>query len=91
MKNPRNSSIHPIYEIDWKTVSSTSVLASLTAREERVFRMLHGIGMGNKLSHEEVAKQFHLSVDKIRQYEALAYRKLQHPRRWEMIKKSLNK
>jgi RNA polymerase primary sigma factor len=64
--------------------TTTRVLASLTAREERVLRMRFGIGMNtDHTDHtlEEVGQQFSVTRERIRQIEAKALRKLKHPSR----------
>jgi RNA polymerase primary sigma factor len=38
--------------------STTRVLASLSAREERVLRMRYGIGMNGEHTLEEIGRQF---------------------------------
>jgi RNA polymerase primary sigma factor len=61
--------------------TATRVLASLTAREERVVRMRFGLGMNSEHTLEEVGKQFSVTRERIRQIEAKALRKLKHPSR----------
>ncbi|MDE0532836.1 MAG: RNA polymerase sigma factor RpoD [Albidovulum sp.] len=61
--------------------TTTRVLASLTAREERVLRMRFGIGMNTDHTLEEVGQQFNVTRERIRQIEAKALRKLKHPNR----------
>jgi RNA polymerase primary sigma factor len=48
------------------------VLATLTAREERVLRMRFGIGMNTDHTLEEVGQQFSVTRERIRQIEAKA-------------------
>jgi RNA polymerase primary sigma factor len=60
--------------------TTTRVLASLTPREERVLRMRFGIGMNTDHTLEEVGQQFSVTRERIRQIEAMALRKLKHPR-----------
>ena len=52
--------------------TTTRVLASLTAREERVLRMRFGIGMNTDHTLEEVGQQFSVTRERIRQIEAKA-------------------
>ena len=66
--------------------TTTRVLASLTAREERVLRMRFGIGMNTDHTLEEVGKQFDVTRERIRQIEAKALRKLRHPTRSSHLK-----
>ncbi len=61
--------------------ATTRILATLTAREERVLRMRFGIGMNTDHTLEEVGQQFSVTRERIRQIEAKALRKLKHPSR----------
>jgi len=61
--------------------TATPVPASLTAREERVLRMRFGIGVTTDHTLEELAQQFAVAPERIRQIEAKALRKLKHPSR----------
>jgi RNA polymerase primary sigma factor len=61
--------------------TTSRILASLTAREERVLRMRFGIGMNTDHTLEEVGQQFSVTRERIRQIEAKALRKLKHPSR----------
>jgi RNA polymerase primary sigma factor len=65
---------------------TTQMLSSLTPREERVLRMRFGIGMATDHTLEEVGKQFSVTRERIRQIEAKALRKLQHPKRSRSLK-----
>ena len=69
--------------------TTTRVLASLTAREERVLRMRFGIGMNTDHTLEEVGQQFSVTRERIRQIEAKALRKLKHPNRSRMLRSFL--
>jgi RNA polymerase primary sigma factor len=57
------------------------VLSTLTPREEKVIRMRLGIGEKTDSTLEEVGDVFGLTRERIRQIEAKALRKLQHPSR----------
>ena len=57
------------------------VLSTLTPREEKVIRMRLGIGENTDFTLEEVGDAFGLTRERIRQIEAKALRKLQHPLR----------
>jgi RNA polymerase primary sigma factor len=70
--------------------TTTRVLASLTAREERVLRMRFGIGMNTDHTLEEVGQQFAVTRERIRQIEAKALRKLKHPSRSRKLRGFLN-
>jgi RNA polymerase primary sigma factor len=67
----------------------TRVLASLTAREERVLRMRFGMGMNKDHTLEEVGQQFSVTRERIRQIEAKALRKLKHPSRSRILRSFL--
>jgi RNA polymerase primary sigma factor len=62
------------------------VLATLTPREEKVLRMRFGIGERSDHTLEEVGQDFVVTRERIRQIEAKALRKLQHPSRRKGLK-----
>jgi RNA polymerase primary sigma factor len=62
------------------------VLATLTPREEKVLRMRFGIGEKSEHTLEEVGQSFEVTRERIRQIEAKALRKLQHPSRSKRLK-----
>ncbi|MBM3579944.1 MAG: RNA polymerase sigma factor RpoD [Alphaproteobacteria bacterium] len=68
---------------------TAQMLSSLTSREERVLRMRFGIGMVTDHTLEEVGKQFSVTRERIRQIEAKALKKLQHPNRAKLFKSFL--
>ncbi len=68
---------------------TAQMLSSLTPREERVLRMRFGIGMVTDHTLEEVGKQFAVTRERIRQIEAKALKKLQHPKRAKLLKNFL--
>jgi RNA polymerase primary sigma factor len=70
--------------------TTTRVLASLTAREERVLRMRFGIGVNTDHTLEEVGQQFSVTRERIRQIEAKALRKLKHPSRSKILRSFLD-
>jgi RNA polymerase primary sigma factor len=82
---PVNAAIHA--DLRQKT---TRVLASLTAREERVLRMRFGIGTNTDHTLEEVGRTFSLTRERIRQIEAKALRKLKHPSRSRELRSFLD-
>ena len=65
---------------------TTRILSTLTPREEKVLRMRFGIGMSTDHTLEEVGKQFAVTRERIRQIEAKALKKLQHPTRARKLK-----
>ena len=70
--------------------TTTRVLASVTAREERVLRMRFGIGVNKDHTLEEVGQQFSVTRERIRQIEAKALRKLKHPSRSRKLRSFLD-
>jgi RNA polymerase primary sigma factor len=70
--------------------TTTRVLASLTAREERILRMRFGLGMNSDHTLEQVGKQFSVTRERIRQIEAKALRKLKHPSRSRALRSFLD-
>ena len=69
----------------------TRVLGSLTPREERVLRMRFGIGTKSDHTLAEISLQFSVSRERIRQIEAKALRKLQHPSRERLLRSFLDR
>jgi len=65
------------------------ILATLTAREEKVLRMRFGIGEKYDRTLEEVGQDFEVTRERIRQIEAKALRKLRHPSRAKKLKSFL--
>jgi RNA polymerase sigma factor (sigma-70 family) len=61
-----------------KTVVS-SMLESLSPREERVIRKRFGIGLKTDYTLDEVGVEFSVTKERVRQMEAKALRKLKHP------------
>jgi RNA polymerase primary sigma factor len=70
--------------------TTTRVLASLTAREERIVRMRFGLGMNSDHTLEEVGQKFSVTRERIRQIEAKALRKLKHPSRSRILRTFLD-
>jgi RNA polymerase primary sigma factor len=65
------------------------VLSTLTPREEKIIRMRLGIGEKTDFTLEEVGDAFGLTRERIRQIEAKALRKLQHPSRRKVLESFL--
>ena len=68
----------------------SSVLDSLTPREEKVLRLRFGLEDGRSRTLEEVGKEFNVTRERIRQIEAKALRKLRHPSRSKKLKDYLD-
>ena len=60
---------------------TSSVLKTLTPREEKVIKMRFGLDDGSEHTLEEVGQSFAVTRERIRQIEAKALRKLHHPSR----------
>ncbi len=60
---------------------TSSVLKTLTPREEKVIKMRFGLDDGSEHTLEEVGQSFAVTRERIRQIEAKALRKLRHPSR----------
>jgi RNA polymerase primary sigma factor len=56
-----------------------SVLDTLTFREREIIKLRYGIGDGYTYTLEEVGRIFRVTRERVRQIEAKAVRKLQHP------------
>ena len=55
------------------------VLDTLTYREREILKLRYGIGDGYTYTLEEVGRRFRVTRERVRQIEAKAIRKLQHP------------
>lgn len=64
----------------------STVLGTLTPREEKVLRLRFGIEDGRTRTLEEVGREFNVTRERIRQIEAKALRKLRHPSRSRKLK-----
>ena len=62
------------------------VLDTLTDREENVLRLRFGLDDGKMRTLEDVGKVFNVTLERIRQIEAKALRKLRHPSRSKQLK-----
>ncbi len=61
------------------------VLSTLTYREREIIKLRYGLGDGYTYTLEEVGKIFKVTRERVRQIEAKAVRKLQHPIRSRML------
>ena len=68
----------------------STVLKSLTPREEKVLRLRFGMEDGRPRTLEEVGKEFQVTRERIRQIEAKALRKLRHPSRSKKLRDFLD-
>jgi RNA polymerase primary sigma factor len=63
-----------------------SVLKTLTYREREIIKLRYGLGDGYTYTLEEVGRIFKVTRERVRQIEAKAVRKLQHPVRSHQLK-----
>jgi RNA polymerase primary sigma factor len=63
------------------TEQTSSVLKTLSPREEKIIKMRFGLEDGNEHTLEQVGQAFAVTRERIRQIEAKALRKLRHPAR----------
>lgn len=74
-------SADPVEEIDGKSLKQRIevVLKELTPTEREIIRLRYGLNSGRIHTLEELGKLFKVTRERIRQIEAKAIRKLQHP------------
>ena len=61
------------------SAETAGVLRTLAPNEEKIIRMRFGIGYEREHTLGEIAEQFHLSRERVRQIEAIALRRLRKP------------
>ena len=66
-------------EPDVERQASKNVLKTLTYREREIIKLRYGLGDGYTYTLEEVGRIFKVTRERVRQIEAKAVRKLQHP------------
>jgi RNA polymerase primary sigma factor len=59
----------------------STIIETLTPREQKVIKLRYGLDDGHTRTLEEVGKEFKVTRERIRQIEAKALRKLRHPNR----------
>jgi RNA polymerase primary sigma factor len=62
-----------------------ALLKTLTYREREIIRLRYGLGNGDTYTLEEVGRIFRVTRERVRQIEAKAIRKLQHPVRSQQL------
>src|SRR5206468_467872 len=72
--NPVNAASHEMLREKLE-----QVLGTLTFREREIIKLRYGIGDGYTYTLEEVGRIFKVTRERVRQIEAKAVRKLQHP------------
>ena len=68
-----------------------ALLKTLTYREREIIRLRYGLGDGYTYTLEEVGRIFKVTRERVRQIEAKAVRKLQHPVRSQQLEGFLDK
>ena len=68
-----------------------ALLKTLTYREREIIRLRYGLGDGYTYTLEEVGRIFKVTRERVRQIEAKAVRKLQHPVRSQQLEGFLEK
>ncbi len=68
-----------------------SLLKTLTYREREIIRLRYGLGDGYTYTLEEVGRIFKVTRERVRQIEAKAVRKLQHPVRSKQLEGFLDR
>ena len=71
----------PLYDMNQDSLKAriADVLAALNYREREIIRLRYGLADGYTYTLEEVGKIFSVTRERVRQIEAKAVRKLQHP------------
>jgi RNA polymerase primary sigma factor len=77
----------PLYQMDQALLRAriAELLKALSFREREIIRLRYGLADGCVYTLEEVGKIFSVTRERIRQIEAKAVRKLQHPVRSRML------
>jgi RNA polymerase primary sigma factor len=86
IKDERTTSPEEYATIEMLKEELSSVLMTLTDREEQVLRLRFGLNDGQCRTLEEVGQIFNVTRERIRQIEAKALRKLRHPSRSRKLK-----
>jgi RNA polymerase primary sigma factor len=75
------SSLNPVSAASYEMLKDKieSVLDTLTFREREIIKLRYGLGDGYTYTLEEVGRKFQVTRERVRQIEAKALRKLQHP------------
>lgn len=81
------SDIDPLYNINRDSLQTriSDALEALNYREREIIRLRYGLADGYAYTLEEVGKIFSVTRERVRQIEAKAVRKLQHPVRAQIL------
>ncbi len=85
-------SVSPYEAVQNKELSDrvTTILETLSPREEKIIRLRFGIGEDAEYTLEEIGKRFNVSRERIRQIEKKALNRLRHSSRREKLKHFLD-
>jgi RNA polymerase sigma factor (sigma-70 family) len=90
LKEPKDIDHDMIYHESLK-IDTEKALEELTIRERQMIRMYFGIGIGGEsLSHNEIAREYNLSKERVGQIIQKAIRRLKHYSRSDKLKQYLN-
>ena len=90
LKEPKDIDHDMIYHESLK-IDTEKALEELTIRERQMIRMYFGIGIGGEsLSHNEIAREYNLSKERVGQIIRGAIRRLKHYSRSDKLKQYLN-
>ncbi len=81
------SEVDPLRDINQEALSQriSDALEALNYREREIIRLRYGLADGYAYTLEEVGKIFSVTRERVRQIEAKAVRKLQHPQRASVL------
>ena len=90
LKEPKDIDHDMIYHESLK-IDTEKALEELKIRERQMIRMYYGIGIGGEsLSYNEIAREYNLSRERVRQIIQGAIRRLKHYSRSDKLKQYLN-
>ena len=90
LKEPKDIDHDMIYHESLK-IDTEKALEELTIRERQMVRMYFGIGIGGESSsYNEIAREYNLSKERVRQIIQKAIRRLKHYSRSDKLKQYLN-
>lgn len=82
------NSPNPDREVDHESLSTEihRALDTLTSRESEILRMFFGIGYPRELTMNEIAGEFKMTNERVRQIKEKALKRLKHPSRGKVLK-----
>ena len=78
--------------IRWEHLVSeiNEILSAMTKQEQQVLAMRFGLGAWSSHTYEQVARKLNMTKENVKDIEAIALRKLRHPRRSRVIKEIMD-